>query len=174
MLKVILPETFVHSSINMVVNAITVGFVVHPFSLVHVSIDVSEFSESMSTIVFPVAFVASSVWPDLFAVAISEATDPLASIRSPSLVSVGGSLLPLRIWIVFRIVRDSFTQLNLGEVTTVRSLGLLDHRNLLTGSVTTPQRLKSDNEVDVLLELPQVRPSTWVFLPSEGSWSLYN
>ena len=148
--------------------------VVHPVSFIDIPVDVGKLAEALSPIVFPVAFVASAVWPDLLTVAISKATDPLASICSPSLVSVGGSLLPLRIWIVFRIVRDSFTQLYLGEVTTVRSLGLLDHRNLLTGSVTTPQRLKSDNEVDVLLELPQVRPSTWVFLASEGSWSLYN
>jgi len=140
----------------MDVDSLAVGLVVHPVALVDVTVDMGELSEALGSVILPVALIAGTIGPDLLSIAVSETTDPLASIGGSSLISVCWTLLSLRLRVV-RSICDGLSQLDLGEIPAVGALGLLDEGDLLASRVPSPQSLKSDDEVDVLLEVPEVR-----------------
>ena len=86
---------FIAGTIDMDVDALTVGLVVDPVPLVHIAIDVRKLTIPMSPIVFPATFVLGAIGPDLGALTISEATEPLASVLGSRAIGVRRPLLPL-------------------------------------------------------------------------------
>ena len=154
-LEVVHPLAFISGAVHVDVDALAVGLVVHPVAFVDVAVDMGELAEALGSVVLPVALIACTIGPDLLSIAISEATDPLTSICGSGLISVCRPLLALRLRVVRRI-GDGLSQLDLGEISAVSALGLLDELDLLASRVPSPQSLKSDDQMDVLLEIPEV------------------
>lgn len=116
---------FISGAVHVNVDSLAVGLVVHPVAFVDVAVDMGKLTEALSSVVLPVALIACAVGPDLLSIAISEATDPLTSICGSGLISVCGPLLPLCLRVV-RSIGDGLSQLDLGEISAVSTLGLLN------------------------------------------------
>jgi len=116
---------FISGAVHVDVDSLAVGLVVHPVAFVDVAVDMGELAEALGSVVLPVALIACAVGPDLLSIAISEATDPLTSICGSGLISVCGPLLALRLRVV-RSICDGLSQLDLGEISAVSALGLLN------------------------------------------------
>ena len=87
---------FISGAVDVDVDALAVGLVVHPVAFIDVSVDVGELAEALGSVVLPVALIACAVGPDLLSIAVSETTDPLTGIGGSGLISVCWSLFPLR------------------------------------------------------------------------------
>lgn len=115
MLQIVLPFSFVHCAIYMLVNPWTIRFVVCPKTIVHVSINVDKLAFSVSAIFPPLSHVFSPVRPGLLPETITETTFPLTSVHSTSFKLVSRSLLSGLIGFV-NAFRHSLPRFFLGEV----------------------------------------------------------
>jgi len=155
MLQIIFPMAFVTCSINMDVDAESIGLVVDPVAFVDISVDVDELTLPVCSIILPETFVACAIRPHLFTKAVSEAANPLSEEGGPRSKSVKFSILPLCIRIV-NSIRNRFFLLFHGEVTTVGSFYLANQSHLLSSRVPPPQRLQLGNDSHVSPELFQI------------------
>jgi hypothetical protein len=114
-LQVILPLSFILSSVNMLVNTIAVGFVICPEAVVDVSIYMDELSLTMGSVLSPLTNVLSTVWPLLLSKSISKATFPLSDVNSSSFELIRRTLLTFLIWFVC-ILSDCFLGLFICKV----------------------------------------------------------
>ena len=80
MLQIILPLSFIPSTILMDINSVAVGLVVEPFPFEHIAIHVPELAVSACFIESPISLVLGSVFPDLDAVAMLQVSEPLADV----------------------------------------------------------------------------------------------
>lgn len=64
----------------MMVDTVSIGFVVDPLSIVDVSVYMDELSFAVSSVVLPLALVLSTIWPLLDTVAVSESSNPFSII----------------------------------------------------------------------------------------------
>jgi len=115
MLQIVLPFSFIHCAIYMLINPRTVCFVVRPEAIIDVSINVDELAFPMSAIFPPLSNVLGPVRPGLLAETITETTFPLASVNCPSFELVGRSLLPGLVGFV-NAFRHRLPRFFLGEV----------------------------------------------------------
>jgi len=115
MLQIVLPFSFVHSAIYMLVNPCAIRFVVSPVTIVNVSINVDKLAFSMSTIFSPLSHVLSSIRPGLLAETITETSFPLTIVHGTSFKLVSRSLLS---WLIgfINAFRHSLSCFFLGEV----------------------------------------------------------
>jgi len=109
MLKIISPLAFVLGSVDMMVDTVSIGFIVDPFSIINIAINMREFTLAMSSIVLPLALILSTIWPLLNSESISESSNPLSVICGASLESICSSLFSLSIRVVLPVLRDSLS-----------------------------------------------------------------
>jgi hypothetical protein len=119
MLEVVFPLSVVLRSVDVGVDSVSVGFIVHPVAFVDVSVYVPEDSVSMGSVVFPLALVLSPIRPDLSPFSVSESSQPLACVCSSGFEGVKASLLPLSVWIVGPIPTQSLLRLFNRKVFTL-------------------------------------------------------
>lgn len=100
MLQVILPHALVLGSVDVLVDAWAICFVVCPESVIDVTVHVDETALSVSSVLAPLTRIFGTVWPLLLTEAVSEASLPFSCVHSSSLELVRLSLLS---WLV-RIV----------------------------------------------------------------------
>ena len=152
-LEIVLPGSFVASSINMGVYSYAVSFIIDPVSFIDVSINMGELSPSMGAIVLPKAFVLSAISPSLLALAISKSSFPLTFISgSARLEFVQRSLFSGSVGIVNFFSYGLFL-FSHGKVSAVCSLGVSHLCYLASSDVTTPQCLHLNNFSGVVSEL---------------------
>ena len=115
MLQVILPHALVLGTINVLVNAATIGLVIGPISVIDISIDMNKATLTMSPILTPFTAIPGSVVPRLLTEAVSEASLPLTCVNSSRLEGIWCTLLALLVWPI-DVLGDSLTRLLLSEV----------------------------------------------------------
>jgi len=134
----------------MMVDSIAIALVIHPISFIDVTIDVSEFTFAMRSIILPLADVLRAIWPLLFTIAISEATDPLTVIGSTCFESIGISLDPFGMWVVYLVSGHSLTRLFNCEVTRISLFTFHDEGSISARQVAPEYSLEFDNQMNVL------------------------
>jgi hypothetical protein len=100
----------------MMIDSVSVGFVIDPIAIVNISINMDELSFSMGSIVLPLPLVLRTIWPLLNSVPISKSTNPLSLVSGISLEGIGRPLLSLGIWVVCSVLRDGFSAFVNGKV----------------------------------------------------------
>jgi len=155
-LKVILPLTFVASSVCVYVNTETICFIIHPSAFVYITVDMNEFSLAISSVILPVALVTSAVWPDLASKTISETAYPFTR--------VGCSRFEFEFWSrftdtirVISYVAQCFSLFFGCKVSIVRSFGTFYEFDLLAGSVSSIKSLNFVYEFYIWLEMLEGR-----------------
>jgi hypothetical protein len=73
----------------MVIDTISISFIIHPITIIDVAVNVDELSFAVGSVVFPVSVVESAVGPFLFTVAVSEASNPFAVVGGSCFECVG-------------------------------------------------------------------------------------
>ena len=66
------PFPFVLGSGGMLIDAIALSHVSHPFAIVNIFVDVEILSLSVGLVILPVSFVLGAIWPELNSVAMTE------------------------------------------------------------------------------------------------------
>ena len=82
---IVLPHSFVLSTISMVVNTVPVSLVVLPLTVVDITISVDQSTSAISLVILPVAFIQTAINPNLnsfsiFAVLLIPLTFVLSSV----------------------------------------------------------------------------------------------
>ena len=85
-LRVINPFTLVLSSIEMLVNPISICLIFFPLAVVYISISMPELTFSVGHIISPLTFVFCIIWPDLHTRSLS------ASVTLPYITSVNRTI----------------------------------------------------------------------------------
>jgi hypothetical protein len=86
-LKVVLPVSFVLSSIDVHVDSISVGFIVFPLSFVDVTVSMPELAAAVCFIFSPLSLVLGIIWPDLDSRTMSHIIDQISLVDSSILKS---------------------------------------------------------------------------------------
>jgi len=120
-LEIILPHSFVLSTIYVLVSTHAIGLVVGPVAIVDVTVNMNESSLAMGSVLPPLSCVGGLVCPNLLAKSISEASLPLTRVHSSSSEGVWGSLLSWLVWVV-QILGDCLTGFLLCEVLAASEL----------------------------------------------------
>ena len=89
MLQIVLPLSFILSSIHVFVNSKAICLVICPEPIINVSVYVDESTFAVSSVLPPLSDVLGSVRPGLFSKTIPEASFPLACIDSSCAEFVG-------------------------------------------------------------------------------------
>lgn len=142
----------------MHINSLAICLIIYPVSFVDVSINVGEFTMAMGSVIFPCTFITSTIRPNLFTLSISESSDPFSCVGGTCSIGVGRSDFSLGVRVV-GCVSDCLFQFNRCKVATVCPFGLLQNLHSLSGCIASPDRLKSDYQVSVLLKSIQVGSS---------------
>jgi len=103
-LLVVLPSSFVSRSLYVLVNSITVSFVVDPCSGVSVSIGMEEDSLAECLVELPLTFVFGAICPAHGSQSMAHSSTPISGVDSSSLVTVnalGDRLISIKYLIVF-------------------------------------------------------------------------
>ena len=77
----------------MLINSVSIGFVVGPLTFISVAFNMSEFAVTARFVVLPFSVVSGAIWPSLATCAITKSILPLTFINSTS--------TGVRIWRLF-------------------------------------------------------------------------
>ena len=100
MLQIVLPLSFISSSVDVYVDTVAIGLIIDPIALVDVSVDVNELAVPVCPVVAPLTFVSGTIRPNLNSVAIAETPNPLTLICRTSFECVYRPFLTLSLWVV--------------------------------------------------------------------------
>jgi hypothetical protein len=118
-LKVVLPEAFIHGTVNVMIYSVTICFIVYPLAIIDISIDVNKPTFAVSPIILPLSFVDSTIWPLLDSPTIPEPTDPLTIVSGSRLKCISRSFFLFSIRIIHASFRDGFLAFINREVSRV-------------------------------------------------------
>ena len=132
----------------MLIDSVTICFVVRPLTLVSVTFNVGEFSVATRFVIFPLSNVARAIWPCLWTETITKSADPFAVVDRASLISVRISLLarsraPAASWRLFKLHKD--------KVASRSNLLAFQKFYLFSSKISSSPGLKFDNYTNITL-----------------------
>ena len=83
MLEVVLPVTAVLGAVHVLVDSVSISFIVFPITVEHVTIRMPELPRPLGLPLRPAPFILGAVDPNLFPVPVSSLPQPLALVDGP-------------------------------------------------------------------------------------------
>jgi hypothetical protein len=99
----------------MLIDTVTIGFVIGPEAIINVPVYMNESTLSMSSVLSPFTDVFSTIWPGLFTLTISKTAFPFSYIHCSSFKLIRRPFLSLLIRIVL-FLRNCFFTFFISEI----------------------------------------------------------
>lgn len=152
MLKIILPCSFVLSSINMLVYTKAISFIILPLALVNITIYVYKLALAMSSIFFPVTYIFCSIWPCLFSISVSKTSLPFTYINSTCLEFIWRSSISFLIR-VKSVLRNGLFTFFISEIFTASDVLTSEQRNVFSSLISSKSSLDYYYSLHVFLQV---------------------